>query len=204
MRIPSFFAPDPGPGSTLRPRADVPAADRWDLSKLYADDVAWEKDLEGYRRMSERIPSFKGTLGKDAESLAAALCFLRDFGKVEERLAAYANLREAEDQGLSTARDRSARFMMTQAEAQAAWSYFDPEIQAIPAVHMAGFLAHPALAEFSTWLRKVLRFRPHVLSEKEERLLAMQIESNQTAANAFSVLTDVDFDFGSLDRKSVV
>jgi oligoendopeptidase F len=40
-----------------------------------------------------------------------------------------------------------------------------------------------------------------VLSEKEERLLAMQIESNQTASNAFSVLTDVDFDFGTIDTK---
>ncbi len=199
MRSPSLFAPEPGSGSTLRSRADVSDADRWDLSKLYANDAAWERDLESYRAMSERIPSFRGTLGKDAESLAVALGFLRDFGKVEERLAAYANLREAEDQGLSEARDRSARFIMTQAEAQAAWSYLDPEIQAIPDERMAGFLAHPALAEFAIWLRKVLRFRPHVLSEKEERLLAMQIEANQTASNAFTVLTDVDFDFGTLE-----
>jgi oligoendopeptidase F len=110
-------------------------------------------------------------------------------------------LRESEDQGLSASRDRTARFMMSQADAQTAWSYFDPEIQAIPDDRMAGYLAHPALAEFAVWLRKILRFKPHVLSEKEERLLAMQIESNQTASNAFSVLTDVDFDFGTIDTK---
>ena len=189
------------PSSTLRPRKDVPASDQWDLTKLYVDEAAWEKDLERYRALAAKIPSFKGTLASSAEALAAALVFVRDLGLVEERLACYAALRESEDQGLSASRDRMARFMMSQAEAQTAWSYFDPEVHAIPDDRMAGYLAHPALAEFAIWLRKLLRFKPHVLSEKEERLLAMQIESNQTASNAFSVLTDVDFDFGSIDTK---
>jgi oligoendopeptidase F len=201
--MPSFplFAAAQDPGLTLCPRKDVPATDCWDLSKLYADDAAWERDLERYRELAAKIPSFKGTLGAGATSLASALVFLRDLGLLEERLGAYAALRESEDQGLSASRDRTARFTMRQAEAQTAWSYFDPEIHAIPDERMAGYLAHPALAEFTIWLRKLLRFKPHVLSEKEERLLAMQIESNQTAANAFSVLTDVDFDFGSFDSK---
>jgi len=183
----------------VRPRKDVPASDQWDLSKLYATEAAWEADLERYRGMREKIPAWKGNLGRSAEALAAALTFLRDFGMVEDRLAAYAALRESEDQGLSASRDRTARFMRTQAEAQTAWSYLDPELQAIPDERMVGFLKDPALSEFTVWLRRLLRFKPYVLSEKEERLLAMQIESNQTAGNAFSVLTDVDFEFGTLD-----
>jgi len=193
--------PSQDPGSTLRSRKDVLATDQWDLTKLYTDESAWERALERYRGLAEKIPSFKGTLGGGAEFLAAALVFLRDLGLLEERLAAYAALRESEDQGLSASRERTARFMMYQANAQTAWSYFDPEIQAIPDERMAGYLAHPALAEFAIWLRKLLRFKPHILSEKEERLLAMQIESNQTTANAFSVLTDVDFDFGSIETE---
>lgn len=183
----------------VRPRKDVPVSDQWDLSKLYATETAWEADLEKYRGMREKIPSWKGNLGRSAEALAAALTFLRDFGMLEDRLAAYAALRESEDQGSSAARDRTARFVRTQADAQAAWSYLDPELQAIPDEIMVGFMKEPIVAEFAIWLRKLLRFKPHVLSEKEERLLAMQMESNQTAANAFSVLTDVDFDFGTLD-----
>lgn len=198
MRSMQSLAIDGGEMGT-RPRKDVPISDQWDLTKLYPTEAVWEADLERYRGMREKIQSWKGTLAGSAEALAHALAFLRDFGMIEDKLAAYAALRESEDQGLSSARDRSARFMRTQAEAQAAWSYLDPEIQAIPDARMAEFLKHPALADFAIWLRKVLRFKPHVLSEKEERLLAMQIESTQTAANAFSVLTDVDFDFGTLD-----
>jgi oligoendopeptidase F len=199
MRNLRSFALDEGAPSGVRLRTDVPVSDQWDLGKLYPTESAWEADLERYRRLRDRIPSWKGTLGQSPESLASALGFLRDFGMLEERLAAYSALRESEDQGLSAARDRTARFMRTQAEAQTLWSYFDPEIHAIPDPRMAEFLEHPALAEFAIWLRKLWRFKPHVLSEKEERLLAMQIESNQIASNAFSVLTDVDFEFGMLD-----
>jgi oligoendopeptidase F len=189
-------------GAGVRSRKDIPESDRWNLTKLYTGDAEWEKDLERYRGLAERIPSFKGTLGGSVEALAAALAFVRDFGKLEDRLGAYAALRESEDQGLSAARGSSARFTMAAASAQAAWSYFDPEIQAIVDERMAEFLTRPALAEFAIWLRKLLRFKPHVLGEKEEWLLAMQMEANQTAANAFSVLTDVDFDFGTVDTEA--
>jgi oligoendopeptidase F len=199
MRSQPTFSSDPDAGRSLRPRKEVPRGDCWDLGKLYPSESAWEKDLERHRTLRAKIAGFRGTLGKSAEALAAALAFLRDFNVLEERLAAYAALRETEDQGLSESRDRTARFMMSQAEAQAAWSYLDPEIQAIPDQRMADFIEQPVLSEFATWLRKLLRFKPHVLTEKEERLLAMQMEANQTAANAFTVLTDVDFVFGTID-----
>lgn len=199
MRSTLQFAADATALAGPRPRKDVPASDQWDLTKLYATESQWEEDLGRYRTLRERIPAFKGTLGASAESLAAALGFARDLGMLEERLSAYAALRESEDQGLSTSRDRISRYTMAQAETQAAWSYLEPEILAIPESRMTDFLQSPALAEFAVWLRKLLRFAPHVLSEKEERLLAMQMESNQIAANAFSILTDVDFDFGTID-----
>ncbi len=157
------FANDEGAPSGVRLRKDVPVSDQWDLSTLYPTEAAWEADLERYRGLREKIPSWKGTLAQSADSLAAALTFLRDFGMIEERLAAYSALRESEDQGLSASRDRTARFMRAQAESQTLWSYFDPEIHAIPDARMAEFLKHPALAEFATWLRKLLRFKPHVL-----------------------------------------
>src|SRR5512138_167020 len=133
-------------GAGLRVRKDVAASDCWDLTKLYSSEAAWERDLERYRTLAEQIPSFKGTLGQSVAALSRALTFVRDIGMLEDRLSTYAALRESEDQGLSAARDRSARLTMAAAAAQTAWSYFDPEIQAIPDERMAEFLRDPALA----------------------------------------------------------
>ena len=40
--------------------------------------------------------------------------------------------------------------------------------------------------------------KPYILSEKEERILALQNESAQTAYNTFSLLTNVDLNFGTV------
>ena len=67
---------------------------------------------------------------------------------------------------------------------------------------MDRFLADKTLSEYRVMLKKILRFKPHVLSETEEKLLAMQAEANQTAYKTFSALTNVDMSFGTMIVKA--
>ncbi|MDR2028135.1 MAG: oligoendopeptidase F [Treponema sp.] len=180
-------------------RSEVDRQDTWDLSKLYPNDDDWQKGLKEYEKTAERIPSFRGTLGKSAESLADYLDFARDSDILEERLGVYAELRQTEDEGDGAARTMTGRFMMAAARAQAAGAWAVPEIQAVPDETMEAFLAHPRMAEYRICIRKLLRYKPHVLSDREERLLAIHAEGEQIAADTFSVLTNVDMDFGSID-----
>ncbi|MDR2630535.1 MAG: oligoendopeptidase F [Spirochaetaceae bacterium] len=180
-------------------RSEVDRQDTWDLSKLYPNDEDWKKGLEEYEKMAEGIPGFQGTLGKSAEDLADYLDFVRDFNILEERLGVYAELRQTEDEGDAVARTMTGRFMMAAAKAQAVGAWAVPEIQAIPDEAMEALLAHPRLGEYTIYLKKLLRYKPHILSDREERLLAIHAEGENVASDAFSVLTNVDMDFGSID-----
>jgi oligoendopeptidase F len=180
-------------------RSELDRQNTWDLSKLYADDGAWKADLERYEKMAGGIPPFQGTLGKSAETLADYLDFARDFNILEERLGVYAELRQTEDEGDGAARTMTGRFMMAAAKAQAAGAWAIPEIQAIPDETIEAFLSRPRLEEYRIYLRKLLRYKPHILSGREERLLALHEEGEGIASDAFSVLTNVDMDFGSID-----
>ncbi|MCL2044699.1 MAG: oligoendopeptidase F [Treponema sp.] len=180
-------------------RNDVPLADTWDLSKLFENDSSWYEALAGYEIMAEKIPSFQGTLGKSAESLAAYLDFSRDLGILGERLSSYAFLRQSEDEGSGAARTMTGKITMAAAKAQAAGSWEKPEILAIPGGDMDTFLAHPRMADYRIYLRRILRYRPHILSDKEERIIAMHAEGEGISDDVFSVLTNVDFDFGVID-----
>ncbi|MBI3119365.1 MAG: oligoendopeptidase F, partial [Candidatus Hydrogenedentes bacterium] len=83
-------------------------------------------------------------------------------------------------------------------------SYIAPEIQAIPKQKMTAFLKHPALAPYRFNLEKLLRYRPHILSEKEERVLAMQGEVSGSSSKVFGQLNDADLKFGFVvDEKGV-
>ena len=180
-------------------RSEIPEKDRWNLSRLFADEKAWEAAYKEYQAMLPEIGAYKSTLGLSAEALHRALVFYRDFGVLDERLGVYASLRQSEDEGLAASRGRFARYMMGATEAQGAWSWMVPEIQALSAPFVEVCLAEERFAEFDVFLRKLLRFKPHVLGEKEERLLALQAETAQTPHEAFSVLTNVDLDFGEVD-----
>jgi oligoendopeptidase F len=180
-------------------RSEVAESDTWDLGSLFADDAAWEKALAELESRIPDISSFRGRLGSSPEALAAALAFYRDFGVLDERLSYYANLRESENEGDDAARGRSARYLAACARIQALWAWFDPEIQSLPESFVGSCLADPRFAEYAVFVRKLRRWKPHILSEPEERILALQAETRGLAQDAFSLLTNVDFDFGTID-----
>ena len=180
-------------------RSEIVKTDTWDLSKLFAGDAAWNTGLAEYEKMAETIPSFQGTLGRSAESLADYLDFTRDFGILGERLFYYADLRQTEDEGAADARTMCGKITMAAAKAQAAGAWEGPEILAIPEQDMQAFLEHPRIGDYHVYLRRTLRYKPYILSDKEERIIALHAEGEGTAGDAFSVLTNVDFDFGLID-----
>ena len=180
-------------------RSAIGVENTWDLSTLFADDAAWYAGLAAYETMAERISGFRGTLGASAEGLAEYLDFSRDLGMLEERLGYYGDLRQCEDEGDGAARTMTGKFMMAAAKAAAAASWAKPEIQEIPDPRMEELLQEPRLGEYRIYLQKLRRYKPYILSDREERILAIHEEGERLAAEAFSVLTNVDMDFGLID-----
>jgi len=180
-------------------RSEIADSDKWDLSKLFANDEEWNSSLAEFEKIAERIPSFRGTLGKSALSLADYLDFSRDLNILNERLTYYADLRQTEDEGDSAARTMTGKITMAAAKANAASAWENPEILSIPEKDMETFLAHERIADYRVYLQKILRYRPYILSGGEERIIALHAEGEGAVSDAFSVLTNVDFDFGVID-----
>lgn len=185
--------------TTIPQRSEIDERFTWNLRSLFAGDAEWELGRTELERLLPEIESFRGKLGASASALREGLEFMNRIGLLEERLGTYAHLRLSEDGGDSRNQERFARFLSLAARAETLASYQIPEIQGIPDETIEGFLSEDVLGEHVISLRKILRFKPHVLSEREERLLAMQTEANQTASKAFSALTDVDMEFGLIE-----
>lgn len=179
-------------------RCEVAEGDTWDLSRLFRSDAAWER---GYRKLEKAIgkfSSFRGCLGSSATRLLACCEFQAAFGKEAERLGSYAFLKSAEDVGNSAYQGMVARYLYLARRAGEAASFIAPEIRAIPRAKMGAFLKNPRLAPFRFQLRQLLRYRPHILSPGEERILAMQGEVSDTADKIFGQLNDADLKFGEV------
>ncbi|RLD56626.1 MAG: oligoendopeptidase F, partial [Bacteroidetes bacterium] len=180
-------------------RQDIAAEDTWNLSALFTDDAAWEKALAKLESGIPKVSEFKGRLGESAEVLAEALDYsIMELGLLEERLGYYVMLRQSENVGDSTVQALYGRYMNIATKLAAAGSWMDPEIQSIDDGVMEDFLKNDLLSPYRIYLSKLLRFKPHILSEKEESLLAKQMESTQVPSKTFSALTNVDMDFGKV------
>ncbi len=185
--------------ATIPLRSEVDSGQRWNLSRLFPDEAAWEEGLKQFETMKGGIAAFRGNLGKDPESFLGALAYYCNSGLLDERLGYYAHLRVSEDEGDNAARSRFSRYMMATTAFQGEWSWFGPEIQSLPDSFIASCLGDPRFAEYRVFISKLIRFKPHILSASEERLLALQAECNQTPSETFSVLTNVDIDFGTVE-----
>jgi oligoendopeptidase F len=130
--------------------------------------------------------------------LRAFLEFDREFDVLSERLYHFASLRTSEDGSNDDYLKRESRLSNLLTRAAEAASFFSPELQAIPDQTFDQFLADPALDEWKIQLSKIRRYKPHVLTEAEERLLALGGNALHGYGEAFGQLTNVDMRFGTM------
>ena len=180
----------------LPPRSQVKPADTWDLGKLFADDAAWEEAFLKYEKLIPGYAKFRGKLSDDPKTLASCLKFYLDVDRQGERLGTYAFLRTAEDTSNSHYQRMQARFHNAASRSAQASSFLQPELMAIPNKKMAELLAAKQLAPYRLMLDRWLRYKPHTLSDGEEKLLAMQSEMSSAASQIFRQLQDADLKFG--------
>lgn len=182
-------------------RKDVPAKDKWDLSSIYKSDEEWEADLALLPSLTQNVLKFKGKLAQSSQTLLDALKAWEQAQLKLETVYHYASLQHHADEDDSTATDKEGRAMMAYTKMSSETSFFNPEIQSIDENKIKEWILLPEFADYKIFLEKILHFKPYVLSEKEERLLSLQMQSASTAETAFSVLTNVDMNktFGSIN-----
>ncbi|HHT81754.1 MAG: oligoendopeptidase F [Sphaerochaeta sp.] len=187
----------------IKKRSEVAIEDTWDLTPLFADEAAWEEGMKALQQEIDKAPSFKGKLGEGKESFLATFAWYEKTGILAERLYSWAFLQYAGDASDSNNVKRYSLISQSLAQLGANMAYFDPELLAIGEETVQAYLQDPSFAPYKVYLEKSRRFKEHVLSEKEERIMALQSEVSSTARTTFGDLTNVDFDFGSIDGKSL-
>ncbi len=180
-------------------RKDVKESDKWDLSTLYKSKDDWEKALASIPSLTEKVVAFKGKMGESADSLLGALKAYEQLMKVVESVANYAGLLLTEDEGNAESLDMDGRVTMAYSKATAELAFFDPEVIAIDDKKIDEWISKSEFDDYRIFVRKLRHYKPYILSEKEERILSLQTESGETAKSAYSALTNVDLQFGTVN-----
>lgn len=188
-------------------RKDVPAGDKWDLTTLFKSDEDWEKALIKIEGDAKAVSSFQGKLAAGPQELLAALKAYEELWKNAELVCNYAGLLKTTDEGDEKSTDMEGRAEMAVSKAAALTSFFESELSEIPEADIESWIERDDYKDYKIYVQKLLRQKEHILSEKEERILALQSESGGTAEKTFSVAENVDINnlFGTVnvDRKDL-
>lgn len=186
---------------SLPKRSEVQTADTWDLTALFEGDEAWEASLSKLEERIAGFEQFKGTLGQSVDQLVACIQYDSETDRLAERLANYAYLKTTEDQTNSDYQRMLGRLQNVGTRASEAASFIRPELLAIPDDVMQSFLASPSMQPYQLLVERILRFKKHTLSDREEQLLAMQGEMAGAAGRVFRQLLDADLKFGFVENE---
>ncbi|MCR5731870.1 MAG: oligoendopeptidase F [Sphaerochaetaceae bacterium] len=175
-------------------RCEQKIENTWDLTALCKNEAEWE---ERFKALMERITGFAAYQGKLAEgdNLYNFLVKLRDDEIEYECIANWAFLNYSADASDAENQRRAGMAESLGANLSQNLSWFEPELLELDKKMLEDKLKEERFKEFRIYLEKILRFSPYTLSKKEERLLALSIESGQTAQNAFQDLNNVDLSF---------
>lgn len=182
-------------------RDEVPAKDKWDLSSIFKSDDEWEEALKSLPAITQKIVAYKGKLGESDKTLLEALKAYEQAQLKMETVYHYASLIHEANEDDSAATDKNGRALMAYTQMQSELSFIDPEIQAIDETKLRQWISQPEFADYKVFIEKNLHFKKYILSEKEERILSLQMQTAETPYTAFSVLTNVDINktFGTVN-----
>ncbi|MFW5870351.1 MAG: oligoendopeptidase F, partial [Candidatus Sumerlaeota bacterium] len=167
---------------------------KWDLEALYPDLEAWEADFEHIQPMMEPLESRRGKIDS-AKDMAEIMELETSLERLVEKLYVYAHLRADENTGDDENQARMARMRAVLAELSGRLAWILPEVLSKPEETLKEWRDSDALKADRYEMVRILRRKPHTLSDSEETLLSRASEIFSAPQQTFSLLTNADMQF---------
>ncbi len=185
-------------------RSDIPQKYTWNLGDIYPSPEDWEREFDDFVAAYPKLAEYQGKLS-DRDAL---LKFLKLTDEVElkiDRLFGYAHMDYDSDLQDAAKQARYSRIYGEYVKYNEATSFVSAELSAIPDDKLQSFINDPDFADYDVALGNVLRGKAHILSEKEERLLAGVGSFSGQFHEVFNRLDsgDIKFDAITVEGKEV-
>ncbi|MYL50143.1 oligoendopeptidase F [Halobacillus litoralis] len=186
----------------LPKREEIPVEKTWDLEAMFATDEEWYKELEEAKELLPELEKYQGKLGESAEQLYELLSFQDKISHKIGLLYTYAHMRNDQDTTNAHYQEMNAKAENLYTKIASVMSFIVPEILALPEGKVKSFIeSYEPLELYEHTLDEITRQRAHVLSEKEEKLLAGFSEIGANPSQTFGALNNADLTFPTIKNE---
>jgi oligoendopeptidase F len=186
--------------SSVPERSDIEPEYKWEVERIYADEDEWEDAYDAIEERLDDLAAYEGRVTEDGETLLALLELYESVMREVEQVIAYARMKRDEDTRNQTYQALFSRAQTLASEASSAASFIEPELQTLSREELDELIAETdGLAVYEHYLDDIVRMKPHTRSAEVENLLAELGEVLGAAGDAYSMLTNADMEYPTVE-----
>ena len=180
-------------------RNEIDQKYKWDLTKIYPTEEDFKADYAEVEAIIKRIPTHEKEMCKSAQGLLAAL---NDDAKVDyiiSKLWTYAHLLFATDNSNNLHQARVGRVRSLAISASSAGWFFVPYILRLDEKTVEEwYKEEPGLETYRRLIYKIMREKPHTLSDECEKLMANMGNALGSHSEIRGIFANSDLQFGKI------
>ena len=183
----------------LPTRNEIGEEFKWRTDKIFSSNDQWEEAFSKLKKEGEELKKYAGLLHKPDSLLA----YLKESEKVErlaESIMVYGRLKSDEDTSNTVYQGLQNRINSYLSELASINAFFVPELLSLEDGYVEKAIKEqPELKMYTFFLEDILRSKEHILSQKEEELLASVSDNLRAPHDIFNMLTNADIAFPEIE-----
>jgi oligoendopeptidase F len=151
----------------------VPKEFTWQVTDIYPDVDAWEKDKKLLIEMMDKIKDLAKDWTGSPQKMFRLMNHVSETEKKEDKVYAYTGLLADTDMGNSTWQAMKGEVYTASVNLQSQLAFMDPDILKLGRKKIAEYIkAEPRLKVYEIDFDNILRLKKHILPTGNERIMA--------------------------------
>lgn len=180
-------------------RSEIEDKYKWDLTLIYENNEAWQKDYESAKNEVEKINDYKDNFLSSEDKLLEFLKYDEKINRLLGKLYYYANLNYDTDTLNDEYKQMTTKISDLYKRYNELTAFVSPSIMKTDyKVFEEFFLKKPELQDYKFLIDDIYRFKDHTLDEEKEKMLSSLSKILSYSEDTYKSLTDSDFRFDSI------
>lgn len=178
----------------MKKREQIPSEYKWDLSSYYSSEKDYENDYNFVEQNYKKLADFQNKLNNKNDILN---CFELDekISRKLEKLYVFSSLETKQDMTNQNAQKRLKKLEKLSVDISEITSYITPELCELSDEFLLQLASDADFKNYDLVLKDIIKDKKHMLSKKEERLLALTGEFSGEFSDIFDMYDNADIKF---------
>ena len=180
-------------------RKDVPKEQQWDLESMFANIEEWQKSFDKAMEMAKEFSNYNGKVLSNSKTFYKVLNDRDELYRITSHLYSYASMKLDQDTRVGESQALADKALGLYVEVEEKTSFLIPEILSLESsVFEKYFEETPELNLYKQDIDDIMRQKDHILSAREESILAQMGEVGNSPQKIFSMLNNADLKFPTI------